>query len=326
MPQTSIAYAVGRVRSAVRKPLGDAQLERLLSASSYQEALQLLGEMGWQDAGRLDVDRLSAQMLEETCATLRDISSEPLVTEAFLLRHDAQNLKALLKARVLNTAPEGLSDCGTLKTETLIHAVDEHNYKKLPPVFQDAMNELEKKIALAVDPMEIDVYLDQAVYGEIWKRLKSFKSKAVRQYFTAFVDFKNAVAYLRLFAVNRAQRDFMDVKLPGGLVSNAQWKTVLVKSERLSGAFKAYPVPLVVALSNAQADLSKIPLLEKKADDYLLSLFRPYRNEPFSIEVLIGWLLAHEREAGAVRLIMAGKQNNFPEELIRERLREAYVR
>lgn len=326
MPQTSIAYAVGRVRAAVRKPLGNAQLERLLAASSYQEALQILGEMGWQDADQQGIDRLSTQILEETCSMLKDISSDPELTEAFLLRHDAQNLKTLIKARVLNAVPEGLSECGTLKTDMLRHAVNEHDYKKLPPVFQAAMNELEKKIALTLDPMKIDVHIDQALYAEIGKRSNSFKSKAARQYFTAFVDFKNAVAYLRLFAINRAEKDFMDSKLPGGLIANTKWKTILEKPERLAAAFKDYPVPLVVALSNAQADPSKIPSLEKKVDDYLLSLFQPYRNEPFSIEVLIGWLLAHEREAGAVRLIMAGKQNDFPEELIRERLREAYGR
>ncbi|MDI9520699.1 MAG: V-type ATPase subunit [Bacillota bacterium] len=326
MPQTSIAYAVGRVRAAVRKPLGDAQLERLLAASSYQEALQLLGEMGWQDTDQKDIDRLSTQILEETCDTFKNISSEPELTEAFLLRHDAQNLKTLIKARVLNTAPESLSECGTLKTDMLRHAVNEHDYKKLPPMFQTTMNELEKKIALTVDPMKIDVHIDQALYAEIGKRSKSFKSKAARQYFTAFVDFKNAVAYLRLFAINRAEKDFMNVKLPGGLVANPKWKNILEKPERLAGAFKGYPVPLVVALSSAQTDSSKIPSLEKKVDDYLLSLFRPYKYEPFAIEVLIGWLLAHEREAGAVRLIMAGKQNDFPEELIRERLREAYGR
>jgi V/A-type H+-transporting ATPase subunit C len=55
-------------------------------------------------------------------------------------------------------------------------------------------------------------------------------------------------------------------------------------------------------------------------------LFRPLRNEPFAVEVLIGWLLAHEREAGAVRLIMAGKLNGFSQEAIRERLRDAYGR
>ena len=48
------------------------------------------------------------------------------------------------------------------------------------------------------------------------------------------------------------------------------------------------------------------------------------RFDPFSIEVLIGRLLAHEREAAAVRLIMAGKLNDFPVAMIRERLREVY--
>jgi len=59
-------------------------------------------------------------------------------------------------------------------------------------------------------------------------------------------------------------------------------------------------------------------------DDALLALFVPFHYEPLSLEPVIGYLLAREREASAVRLILAGKAGGFPPEAIRERMRALY--
>lgn len=326
MPQTSIAYAVGRVRAAARKPLGENQLERLLSAHSHEEALQLLMEMGWPEVGGKDVDQVSTNMLEEVCHRLREITSAPALTDSFLLRHDAQNLKALFKARILGIKPEGLSACGTIPLDVLRHAVTEHDYKRLPADFQAVMDQLEKKVVLEVNPMEIDVLLDQALYGSIARRMKSVKSKAALEYFTGKADLQNAVAFLRLTGMNTEEIRFMDILLPGGSIPDATWQDIVKKPDRLQAAFNKYPKEVQAALAHAVRDLKQLPALEKAADDHLIALFRPHRYEPYDIEVLIGWLLAHEREAGAVRLILAGKLGGFDEGLIRERLREAYGR
>lgn len=326
MPQSSIAYAVGRVRAAARKPLGEAQLERLLASADYEEALRLLGEMGWAREQGTDIDRLSVSMLEDVCRQLRAITPDSELTDSFLLRHDAQNLKALFKARVLGTSPEGLSGCGTIPLDTLRHAVTEHVYKKLPPAFEAVMEALEKRVALSVNPMQIDVMLDQALYTEIARRMKTAKSEAAKAYFKGKADLGNAVAYLRLEAMHTQGVRLQDILLPGGDLSRETWQEIARNPEKLAPAFSAYGPALVKAIRNAQQDFKQVPALEKAADDYLLALFRPLRNEPFRVEVLLGWLLAHEREAAAVRLIMAGKLNGFPPEVIRERLRDAYGR
>ena len=117
-----------------------------------------------------------------------------------------------------------------------------------------------------------------------------------------------------------------DLLLPGGTISNKVWLALMDTPEKLPRLFLSYGQGIRAVLSAALLNHKAIPALEKVSDDYLLSLFRPFRHEPFAIEALIGWLLAHEREGGAVRLIMAGKRNGFSEYLIRERLREAYGR
>ncbi|MGI6688547.1 MAG: V-type ATPase subunit [Christensenellales bacterium] len=327
MPQPSIAYAVGRVRTLAKKPLAGAQLERLLAASSYQEALHILSEMGWTDLEDKGVEAVSVSLLEKTCKLIRDISPEPELTNSFMLRHDAQNLKALFKARILDVSPEALSNCGTLPVSLLSHAVAERAYARLPKPFARAMDELEKLTAMRVNPMMIDVRIDQALFELVDQNMVKVKSKAAREYFRAKADFVNTLTYLRM----RETTDMGDISLetlmvPGGRLGKWDWRRLAESPERLPYLLNRYGSGVQNALIKAMADAKALPSLEKAADDYLLDLFRPYRNEPFSIEVLVGHLLALERETAAVRLILAGKLNGFEPELIKERLREAYVR
>ena len=59
-------------------------------------------------------------------------------------------------------------------------------------------------------------------------------------------------------------------------------------------------------------------------DDALLELYRPFRFQ-ICPERAAAYFLAVQRETAAVRLILAGKQNGFDAENIRERLRDLYV-
>ena len=326
MPQPSIAYAVGRVRAASIKPLGEAQLERLIALPGYDEVLHALSEMGWSGAEDGDIDRLSTGMLEKACKFLRDISPDPMLTDTFLLRHDVQNLKALLKARVLNSKSGRLSRCGIIPPEQLLHAVAERVYTKLPSEFKQAMQGLEKSLTLAPDPAEIDIRLDQALYLAVEGRMKKTTSPLARRYFSAGADLQNAIALLRLRAMNRPPEAILDQLLPGGTIPARDWAKLASQPDLMPGRFKDYSRKIRDAITRAVQNAAAIPMFEKARDDYLLDLFKPKRNEAFAIEALIGNLLAHEREMAAVRLILAGKLNGFSQDSIRERLREAYGR
>lgn len=326
MPQPSIAYAVGRVSAPAWKPLGESQLDRLLSSSGYEEGLRLLSEMGWQRADNQDVEAISVVRLEKVCKLLRSISPEPEITDAFLMRHDAQNLKALLKARILGIAPEGLTNCGTIPLEKLRHAVIERVYYSLPEPFGKVMMELEKRISLTVNPMEIDIRIDQALYAFLGEKLKKSTSRAAGKFFSGKVDILNLIAFLRLEGMGMKPEAILDYLLPGGTITKLNWARVGESKALLDYHFLPYGRKVLDAMKEAAGNLAALPMLEKAMDDYLLSLFKAGKVEPFSLDVLLGWLLAHEREAAAVRLIMAGKLNGFSREQISERLREAYGR
>ena len=322
MPQPSIAYALGCVRAPSKRPLGRAELDRLVSAASYEEARRQLSDMGYGTEPDEDLVRLSVDALESACAFLKRITPDPALTDAFLLRFDAQNLKILLKARILDETPEALSGCGTIDPEVLRHAVAERKYKRLPGPLREAMEALEKSTALNVDPMQVDTVIDRAAYLVMLERVRQSKSETARRYFSDKADLQNAVTALRLRSLRGVSLPPKELFLPGGRIK--KWPLEAELTEKLPRLFSAWPTGVRDAVARAVLDASHIPALEKAAEDHLLAMWRPYRYEPFAIEALIGWLLAHERAAQAVRLIMAAKLNGFSEEDLRERLREAY--
>ena len=64
---------------------------------------------------------------------------------------------------------------------------------------------------------------------------------------------------------------------------------------------------------------------ERWCDNRMIETLKPQKYETFSVGPLLGYLIARENEIKTVRIILTGKQNGFPDEAIRERIREMYV-
>ena len=57
----------------------------------------------------------------------------------------------------------------------------------------------------------------------------------------------------------------------------------------------------------------------------MMETIRPQKYNAFSVGPLVAYQLARENEIKTVRIILTGNQNEFPDEAIRERVREMYV-
>ncbi len=52
---------------------------------------------------------------------------------------------------------------------------------------------------------------------------------------------------------------------------------------------------------------------------------RPEKAHPFTIGPLAAYILARESEISSVRMIITGKENDLPDQMIRERISRTYV-
>ena len=322
MPQNSIYYAVGRLSVIEKNAIDGAKIERLLTARDAQEARRILSEFGWPNDG--DNEQNASEHVRKACALVRELSTDDKMVGAFLIAHDIANLKILLKARSLESDAQMLSPCGTIPLDAMRSAVYERDYSMFPGVLKPALQALEKRLSLKVDPMDIDVTLDKAHYAWVFSLLTKAQ-RTVTEYFKTKVDMINFVIMLRAKQQDMTPKFVENLLISGGFVATLEWLRAFAQPEKWPMFMRRQGTKVYAAAIAAFLNKEKLPAFEKTSDDHLLSFFTPYRRSISDNERLIGYLLMRERESAAVRLIMAGKENHFPEEALRERLRELYA-
>lgn len=322
MPQTSIAYACGRIGVLKRAAIRSAQIERLLSATSYDDACRTLSDIGFETTDSMDFQAAADHHVRKACDLIKAVTPDERVTDSFLLRYDILNLKVLLKSRHLAQKPEFLSACGTLKVDVLKHCVAERTYEPLPVELKLGMQTLEKKMAVHFDPSLVDTELDKAMYRQIFENLKNAHVKLALQYFQTKVDFANFIMLERCKAMGKDAAFYAQIALEGGAIPVRTFERAFEDQDQLTKLLKRYGVSVYQAALSAAMNSQKLPYMEKVADDYAYGLFKPHQYDAASMEMLIAYLLRRQREAADVRLIMAGKLNGFKSEAMAERLRE----
>ena len=326
MPQPSYAYACARL-SALHKRLIEPQtIQRMLDGTAT-DAMRALSDIRYgslSDATEADVERMIEREMTDAMQEVRELSPNPAITDLYLLRADVQNLKVLLKARLLNQSetvftPGGLYDC-----ETLTAYVKDKQYGALPEIIRDALNALEKRLEIRVEPQKISIALDRAYLAHALKL--SEKHPVFSQYFRAMADFDNVLTFLRLRAMGASIETLDEVILPeGGVRYIDLYNAYELSFDSLNKVLgKSVCQEALLQGLNAMLRTGSIAELEKARDNYLVSLLSVHKYESETIYPIIGYYLAKEREGRAVRLIITGKRNGLADSVIRERLVKLY--
>ncbi len=328
MPQPSYAYACARI-SALEKSLFGRDAVRRMAEGSLEDAMRLLLDAKYgnlPDATSEDVERMIDNVRKQTALTIRELSPDPALTDLFLLQTDAQNLKVLVKARMLGSSEALWLEGGLFTREQLSSMVSESKYDLLPAEMRDAMVRLESKLKISPEPQLVSVFIDYGYYAHCLSIAKTAKEPFVKRYYSALSDFNNVITFFRMRAMGAQKEDLKEVLLP----------SADVQSDAIIAAYELSAETLTKALSNSavkdalQEGLSKmlvtgnIAMIEKARDDYLLSLVNSHRHETMTIFPIVGYYLARDREAKAIRLILTVKRNGLDDAVIAERLRVLY--
>ncbi len=326
MPQPSYSYASARL-SALSTRLLDPQTVRRMADGTLADALRTLQDVRYGGSGEIDetnAEQMIEQEMRSAMEEIREVSPNPKKTDLFLLHADVQNLKALLKSRLLGGADYPWADGGIYSKETLAAMVKDQTYAELPEALQDAMRFLEKQLQIRIDPQLISVTLDQAYLRHALEQAKG--DAVLLQYFKALADFDNVLTYLRVRAMGGSKEMLDDLLLPaGGIQKKELTDTFDLSFESLNKILDSSVCrEMLLRGLNAMQRTGNIGEIEKARDNYLISLFTPHRYETNSIYPVIGYYLAKEREGRAIRLIVTAKHNRLPDSVIAERLVTLY--
>ena len=328
MPQPSYAYACARI-SALEKSLFGRDTVRRMAEGSLEDAMRVLVDAKYgnvPDATSEDVERMIESVRRQTAETIQQLSPEPALTDLFLLQTDAHNLKVLIKARMLNAMEVSLLEGGLFTREQLTNMVQTAKYDLLPEAMRVSLEQLEAKLKISPEPQLVSVFVDYGYHAHCLQVSKTAKEPFVRQYFDALCDFDNVITFLRMRAMGSQKEDLKDVLLPtAGIQAKALIDAYELSAETLTRAISDSTVKAALQEGLSHMLISgNIAMLEKKRDDYLLSLVNSHRHEVMTIFPIVGYYLARDREAKAVRLILTVKRNKLDDSVITERLRELY--
>ncbi len=326
MPQPSYAYACARL-SALNKRLLEPQTIQRMADGSLQDAMRALSDVRYgnlPDATEADAERMIERELTDAMQEVKEISPNPAITDLFLLQADVQNLKVLIKARLLNQPEPVFTPGGLYEKEALTEMVQTHQYQALPAVFTEALNKLEKQLEIRVEPRNISIALDRAYLAHALRETE--KQPVFSHYFKALADFNNVPTFLRLRATGASIETLDEVILPeGGITYRDLYGAYELSFDSLNRVLEksVCKEALLVGL-NAMQRTGNISEVEKARDNYLVSLLSAHKYETETIYPIVGYYLAKEREGRAVRLIITAKRNHLPENVIRERLVTLY--
>jgi len=327
------AYAVGRVRAMERGLLDRSRIDRMVEASSAEEALKVLGETAYAEYlsalnSIFDYDRILERELHRIYLEMRRFSPEPELVGLFACKFDYHNLKVLFKALKMGEKRDDLlvKEAGNLPLALLVRAVSEDNFIYLPSKMSQAAVRLAEAFRLEVNPQLVDLVFDGAMFEEIFEKLEIVASPFLTKYFQYLVDLTNIKTFLRVKRANQTREFLEQALLPFGtldlrrLVQLGDPLEVLV--DRLMTTEYAQVVEDGIQTYQRTDSLTRY---EKLADNFLLRYLKKAKYVTFGPEPLAAYLLAKENEIKLIRIIMVGKINQLPNEEIKERLRDVYV-
>jgi V/A-type H+-transporting ATPase subunit C len=333
MSENKYLYSVTRIRALETKLLDKARIERMIEAGSAEEVIKILVETEYGSSisemkDIYDYETVLSKELSKTYELLREISPVPELTNLFALRYDIHNLKTLLKSSYLDEENDQLlSDIGNIPVQHLKKMIKEKDFSDLDPIIRERVEQVVGEFTVDPDPQLIDVALDNCLYELMYKTARDNKNSFLMDYISTQIDLINIKSLVRVKAMGYG-RDFLKkVILNNGKLDYAFFNDIFDESlETLIDklAFKDYGKVVEEGISN-YVKTKSLTKFEKLSDDFIFELVKKGKYVAFGIEPLIGYLMARENEVKIIRMIMVGKINEIPNELIRERLRDVYV-
>jgi V/A-type H+-transporting ATPase subunit C len=325
---SSYPYASARVKAIESRLITQDKLGRIIESKDFDSAMRVLQELGYGQpapAGASFEDLIEKELLEAD-ELLESLSPSDVFIKIMRAGRDYHNLKVLIKLFMLNKDLDsaGLTP-GNISVDTLKRAISENNYFDLSPVMKEALGAIDKQFAVAADVSVVGSALDRAYSKEVSGLVRELDNELVSRYFTAYFDLSNIIAFMRVRAFY-GRDSFDNAYLEGGSIDKKTFIDAFeLSDENVLGAVVKGEYARV--LSGAVEDYIKtksLYMLEKARDDYLLSLVKEQRHDMFGIGPLMGYYIAKQREAAAVRMVMTAKQGGVDSEVVQKRLKEIY--
>lgn len=327
------AYSIGRIRAIERKLLDKSKLDRMVEAKSPEEVLKVLqeadyGSLSSDSTNIYEYEKLLGEEYKKVYNILKEIAPEPHVFDLFLISNDYHNIKVLLKSEFSGQDDKDLLiDSGSIPSDKLKTMIRDRNMANMPNIMKNAVEECIETYNKTFDPQVIDIILDKASFKQMKDTSTKSGYKFINDLVTLTIDLANIKVFLRVKALKK-NLDFLNkVLIQDGNINNKLYTDNL--DNTLDGFIDAMQHTSLGAFLEEGIENFKttgsLTKFEKLSDNLILNYVKKSKYVTLGIEPLVGYLMAKETEIKNARIIIVSKINNISNEVIRERLREAYV-
>ncbi len=324
------AYGVGRVRALERRLLTKGDFAKLLEAKDLQEALRALGETDYSQAVLGAAEGASYEEIfrakeGELFSLLEELSLDPEVTDTLRKRYDLHNLKVLLKAKFGEEDLDYLFlPWGTEGVDALQRAIDEGDYRGLPPWVVEAIQETISSWEESQDPVVVDLTLDRHLFSHLLTVFRAAKLDFLSGWIQREIDLLNLKTFSRLRLAGAELVELRESLIDGGGIEPEFYMGIFAEPwETLPSRFVTTLYRRVVEEGFSKGE--DLAPLERACRDYILSYLRKARYTPFGIEPIYAYFLIKEEELRWVRAVILGKENGLDPKFIRKRLPSDYL-
>lgn len=333
MDEMLFTQVIPRLRVLETRLLDKSKIDRMKDASSTEEVLRILGETSYAASLSImkkpeDYEAVLTEELKSLYQLMYEMTPEKKIIDLFSLKYDYHNIKVLLKEKVSEKSFSNmLIDVGTISAEKLSGYIKNDDYRDITSLLREAIEKVQSDYQETKDSQRIDLILDKYLYKDILKRAVELSNKFLINYTKMNIDLINIKTFLRVKKQKKG-RDFLkEVLLNGGNIDNDIFLNSLNDSvdnlvNRLS--YTDYYKIMKDGLEDYDKK-ENIAAFERLADDFLMNIIKDTKLISFGPEPIAAYIIAKETEIKLLRIIMVGKLNNIPPEVLGERLRDSYV-
>lgn len=333
MDVMQFTQVIPRLRVLETKLLDKAKIERMVDSSSAQDVLKVLQET---DYGMFlgdvkkpeDYEIILSKELNRVYDMLYKICPSKEIIDIMAAKYDYHNIKVLIKGKILNKdfsqliIPVGIEDVSKLK-----YAIENEYYRDINTLMRECIEKIEEDYSQTKDPQRVDIIADRYLFIHINSIVKKVNHKPLEKYIDSLIDLTNIKTLLRVKKQGKGKDFFINALIPGGRIDKDKLIQLLNES--------AENIPTKLSFTNYEEILKEgiayyiatgsVSLFEMLVDNYIMNIMKDAKYVPFGAEPVIAYIYAKENEIKQIRTIMVGKLNNITGEVIKERLRDAYV-
>ena len=297
-------YAVARIRALEVSLFSDSTIDQLIACQSYEQALQFLEEKGWGDTESSgNAEEILTREEEKTWEVVKELSIGMEHFDVLSYPKLFHNLKAAVKEVCTGDKNRHIYyEDVRIPGEEMRKIVEDREFGKLPDSMRIAGEEAYETLLHTGDGQLCDVIIDRAALDAIYQAGKESPDKIIQDYAESTDFMKRAMAECDSLSVSQ--------------LSKAALSGMDAICEYLRGTAYA---------EGADALAESPSAFERWCDNRIIQTISPEKYHAFTIGPVIAYVIARQNEIKTVRIILSGKQNELPDDSIRERVREMYV-